>query len=89
MWNRQRQRIHKTRHDGAVFGDIFSLTLATFVAWWLSVRGLSSQIWQMLEHEVVSGENENATERLSALTGKSWGFVHARHLVFFAGPTSK
>jgi hypothetical protein len=58
IWNRQMQRIHEGRHNGAFFGWIFSFTLAipwAFVAW-LSVRGLSSQIWQRLEHKAVSGE---------------------------------
>ncbi len=79
MWNRQTQGIHKSSPNGAVFGDIFSLTLAitwVFVAW-LSVRGLSPQIWQRLEHEAVSGENANATERLSGTIGKPWGLIHA------------
>jgi hypothetical protein len=80
------QRIHKSRYNGAVFGGISFFTLPItwgFVAW-LSVRGPSLQIWQRLEDEAVSGENENATERLSALTEKPWGFVHADNVVFFA-----
>lgn len=39
MWNRQMQRIHESRHNVAVFGGIFSFTLA--ITWasvaWLSV----------------------------------------------------
>jgi hypothetical protein len=80
------QGIHGSSHNGAVFGDISSFTLAitwAFVAW-LSVQGLSSQVRQRLEHEALSGENGNATERLSELTGKPWGFVHAGNLVSFA-----
>lgn len=50
----------------------------------VELRGLSSQTWQRLGQETVSGKNGNATGKLSELTGKPWGFVHGRNLVFFA-----
>jgi hypothetical protein len=71
MWNRQTQGIYKSSYNRAALGDISSFTLSitwAFVAL-LSVRGLSSQTWQRLEHEEGSGENRNATERPSELTG--------------------